>query len=478
MPLTLSVELLGDCYEATLGGDQPEWPPHPARLFCALVSVAEPSSPDDDALRWLESQNPPQIFSSSPVGRSERAAFVPTNLTTTKGGHQVHLGRTSGARSWHRTVPANRTTRFFWPFAQPPPEVETALDRLARRVGYVGRSTSQALLSFTSDDLAEGANSAYEPTVDGGLRLRVPYSGYLDRLRIAHGGGEAPWSVSRTAAYGATADADAVPPPAEVAPTPPSYPDLVVFALDPGDGIDGRHAPAVTRAFKAAVLQRLGRPLKEIDPWPAFDEARLSLLHGHHDGSRRQSAFLALPFVGHRHATGEVLGVAIALSPDLDKGVRLALLQLAGLDRDDDGPRLSELRVPGLGRRCRLSSPDDRETLRVGRWSRGATRWTTVLPIVLDWFPKRRLPPEEVVARGCVAAGYPRPELVEILPAARLPGSPRVSRRAMVRREGDVVRPAVHATLHFGCRVTGPVVVGHLRHLGLGLCLPLGGGDD
>jgi len=133
---------------------------------------------------------------------------------------------------------------------------------------------------------------------------------------------------------------------------------------------------------------------------------------------------------------------------------------------------LHELRIPGLGRHCHLGSPDDRETLRENRWCGAKSTWTTVLPIVLDWFPKRRLSPEEVVARGCVAAGYPRPKSVEILPGPHLPGSPRIPRRALVRRQGDVVRPAVYATLHFDRPVIGPIVIGHLRHIGLGLCLP------
>jgi CRISPR-associated protein Csb2 len=470
--LTLNIEFLGDCYEATLGGVEREWPPHPARVFCALVSVAEASSTDDDALRWLEGQAPPQVLCPAPVGQSERAGFVPTNVTTTKGGHQVHVARTSGARSWPRTVPAGRVARIHWPSAEPTTETASVLGALARRVGYLGRSTSQVLLSFTTDVRDEDWDSAYEPTVDGSSRLRVPYAGYLDRLRFAHDGGDAPWSVSRSVAYRKAADA--VRPRKEQTAAPSPYRDVLVFAFDPGDGIDGWHAPAITRAFKAAVLQRLGQPQPGIDPWMGFDERQLALLHGHHDGSRRQCAFLSLPFVGNRRATGEVLGLAIALSPDLEPAVRLALLQLAGLDRDDDlGPRLNELRVPGLGRRCRLRAPDGRETLSVRRWSRVDHRWTTVFPIVLDWFPKRRLPTDEVVARGCVAAGYPRPASVEILPAPRLPGSPHIPRRALVRRQGEVARPAVHATVQFDQRVTGPVVVGHLRHLGLGLCLPL-----
>ncbi|QCK01105.1 type I-U CRISPR-associated protein Cas5/Cas6 [Bradyrhizobium sp. WBAH33] len=63
MPFTVRVHLLEPLYQAS--GPQPgraEWPPHPARLFCALVSVADLDDPvEEAALRWLESQPAPLI---------------------------------------------------------------------------------------------------------------------------------------------------------------------------------------------------------------------------------------------------------------------------------------------------------------------------------------------------------------------------------------------------------------------------------
>ena len=43
MPVCLDICLMGERYEAGDGEDPraPEWPPHPARVFSALRSVAE-----------------------------------------------------------------------------------------------------------------------------------------------------------------------------------------------------------------------------------------------------------------------------------------------------------------------------------------------------------------------------------------------------------------------------------------------------
>ena len=468
MALTLSVQFLSETYDATLTGTEAEWPPHPARAFCALVSVADPASVDDEALRWLEGQGAPEVVSPAPVGRSERFAYVPTNVVTAKGGHQTYVARTSGGRSWHRTVPSRPIARFVWRDASASPETLGKLQGIARRVAYLGRATCPVLLAFSADVAYRDGLVVHQPDGAGAIRLRVPYPGYLDALRAAYLAGQSSWTIARYGSYGLRSNEVSTAPPA---PADAAYQDFLVFGFRPGEGIDGVHAVAVAKAFKAAVLQRLGKP-DPVDPFSALEGEELSLLHGHHDGRRRQCAFVPLPFVGSPHATGEILGVGIALSPDLPPPVRVALLQLAGLDLEDEVPRLSSLRVPGLGRRCHFTAPDSRQTLAPSRWQALSTSWVSVLPVVLDWHPKRAFPVDEVVARGCEVAGYPRPRLVEILPAAGIRGAPHVPRRTLARRRGEPAHPAVHTRVEFDRPVPGPLLLGHLRHLGLGLCFP------
>jgi CRISPR-associated protein Csb2 len=87
----VSVELLAGRYAATAYNDRDsvEWPPHPARLFSALVAIwgeDEPRGPVGEeeraALEWLEQQEAPEIF-ADPIehagARSVAPVFVPVN---------------------------------------------------------------------------------------------------------------------------------------------------------------------------------------------------------------------------------------------------------------------------------------------------------------------------------------------------------------------------------------------------------------
>lgn len=104
----VAVELLTGRYAATTFNrwDEAEWPPHPARLYSALIAVAA----DDDlgdgeraALRWLESQPPPVLTCSGEsalVTRAPVTVFVPVNDPTALKSDQ--------AKSYHRVVEAEQ----------------------------------------------------------------------------------------------------------------------------------------------------------------------------------------------------------------------------------------------------------------------------------------------------------------------------------------------------------------------------------
>lgn len=464
--LALNVNWLTPAYEAQREDGSAEWPPHPARGFCALVSVATPGSADDDALRWLESQPSPLVLAPRAVV-ARREGYVVTNDIKAKGDHQVHLGRTSGARSWSRALPDRPLASFVWPEADPDAAVTARLENLARRVPYFGRSTSPAFLTFAGAPVADGLEVfTPESTAPRLTRLSVPYRGYLDQLRVAFADGQPPWSAARQVPYGPSV-------PAPAAPLPPAnrpYAHMVTLGFLPGTLLDGRLAVRVASAFKKAILSRLGAP-RDGDPWPALEPGQLELLHGHYDhrDGRRQCAVTALPWVGHPKALGTLIGVAVAVSANLEAGTLRALLQLLGFDRAG-GPRLDRLVVEGVGE-FPLVRSDSRRTLDPDRWMGPAQCWSTVLPIVLDRYPRRGYRVEDAVAEGCVFAGLPRPVSVQTRSASAASGAPFVP-EAAGRRTGEPARPMVHATLRFDREVPGPVIIGHLRHLGLGLCLP------
>lgn len=87
----LEMTLLTGCYAATAHNDRSfaEWPPHPARLFSALVAThhAEPcvDPAERKALEWLEAQGAPSIVASEAAARDIVTVFVPVNDTTVLG---------------------------------------------------------------------------------------------------------------------------------------------------------------------------------------------------------------------------------------------------------------------------------------------------------------------------------------------------------------------------------------------------------
>ena len=62
--------------------NEPEWPPHPQRLFSALVAAMHECEFGDDArhaLIWLESQQPPDLAVSKAAARVRPETYVPIN---------------------------------------------------------------------------------------------------------------------------------------------------------------------------------------------------------------------------------------------------------------------------------------------------------------------------------------------------------------------------------------------------------------
>lgn len=85
---SIAVELLCGRYTATAFNDRdrPEWPPHPARLFSAMVAAwadsDEPDSAERDALQWLETLSDPEIACGAAHQRQVVTHFVPVNDPT------------------------------------------------------------------------------------------------------------------------------------------------------------------------------------------------------------------------------------------------------------------------------------------------------------------------------------------------------------------------------------------------------------
>lgn len=463
MAVSITVRLRHGRYEA--GGERPsnpEWPPHPARIFCALAASVEEEA-DWAALRWLESQPAPQVWAdpADSVRTGRARAYVVENATAPKGGSQTWPGRSNGMRARSFAVPATGSFAVVWPQAEPPADVFATLGALARTIPYVGRSTGPAEVDVSGSvpSRAESwviyrAGQPGDPAA--GWQLRVPYPGYADELQAAYQDGRRAWEVARTLPYVAgMAERGDDGAAGQVAAHEGPFEGLMVWSLErPLVRIGGDQAVALASALRKAVISRVP------DPVPAQ-------ISGHGADGRPHVGFLALPDVGHEHADGHILGLALTIPRDLAPADLTALVKAVIMDP------LSTLRV-SRDQALRLRYGPDRHGLQPARWAaaqHGAREWVTVTPLMLDGYLRRGRDVASEVARSLVLAGYPSPAHVEVSAASMATGA--VWRpRAGTLPAGRPHRRLVHARVRFAEPVAGPVLAGSMRYLGLGLFLP------
>jgi CRISPR-associated protein Csb2 len=465
MPLSIMIRLRNGSYDA--GGQRPsesEWPPNPARIFCALVASAE-AEPDWAALRWLERQPPPQVW-ADPLDLVERIrprAYVVQNAIEKEGGNLNWPGRTNGLRTRASAIPRSDSFAIVWPDAVPPQDVLNRLTLLAWKVPYVGRSTTNAQVSVCGMFPAEVPGAVVYQTAEFGrgrtLDLRVPYAGYTDALRDAYLDSRRSWEVARTLPYGSSDSASNENGQAEMSETAAGpFSDLMVWDIErPVARISGDQVVALTGSLRKAVISKVP------DPVPGQ-------VSGYTEPGRPHVAFLALPDVAHAHADGHVLGLALAIPRDLPENELVPVIRALTLE-----PPLKRVSLPG-GRFLAVRYGAGSGGLRPSQWTaaegNGGREWVTATPMMLDGHLRRGRDAASEVARSLVIAGYPRPADVEVSSTPMLTGAAWRPRNGTLP-EGRPRRQIVHAWVRFEQPVLGPVLAGSMRYLGLGLFRPV-----
>jgi CRISPR-associated protein Csb2 len=234
----------------------------------------------------------------------------------------------------------------------------------------------------------------------------------------------------------------------------------------------------VAQAIRCELQERYGRNAPE---W----------IIGHaRDGTSSKQprpAYLPLGFVGHEHADGHLLGIAVVLPQNFEHTEQL--LDLLGRhdgnkqhDAEPGVPYLS-LRVqnPQLNDRAvgnldlRLDERPERERqamLRSFYWTQPTPVWTTVTPLILPQHPGPGLTAEELVSRSCVDSGYPEPAAVRVTSSPLLTGVPHARAFHLKPPKRRPQRPLVHAQIEFPFSVRGPVLIGPGRCAGYGTFHP------
>jgi CRISPR-associated protein Csb2 len=466
--LAIEVRLLLGRYAAADYRDRerPEWPPHPDRLFSALVAAACESGLGESAraaLLWLESLPAPQMVADdSPAEQTPVTAFVPINDPQAD---YLPPRSERRPRSFPSVAPAVPATGdipevcFLWPEVVPDQALTRLLSAIAERVAYLGSSRSPVSVRLR-DNTPPAPN--WVPDDAGEVVLRVPGPGRLESLEWHyHNALRPPLGALHRYRHGIREESAPVHEGA--------FGEMVVYRLTGPEETDIETALKLTSSLRAACMrhaQEVGGAVPEV-------------LSGHDEQGRpsvtTHAAFVALPFVSEQqqYADGRILGLGILLPRGLPPGERRrALRALTGVDR---------ISLPGgttFGlARCTPGQPDP-HNIRPDTWAGPSRRWASVTPLLLDRFPKKGgRDVAEVIARGCEYVGLPRP--ADVVPDQFSPlYGVQPSYRFLVRRPGGGPRLYTHATLTFPEPVRGPVVLGAGRYFGLGLLRPIaeGGG--
>ena len=224
--------------------EEPEWPPHPDRVFMALAAAWFETGEDAEeggVLRWLEGLPPPSIASSDATRRISVTSFVPVNddgggkksspkneieRLRNKGLAAVPEHRLRQARSFPVAIPHRATVHLIWLETELDAHV-AALERLAAKVTHIGHSASFAQVWV---ERARDIKPTWIPTEGmSARRLRVPSPRRLDQLARPYREARRAYQDNLDSLERAEANLQAMSPPPRVS-WRCDFPDAILFA--------------------------------------------------------------------------------------------------------------------------------------------------------------------------------------------------------------------------------------------------------
>jgi len=461
----------------------PEWPPHPDRVFMALVAAWGEAGEDiaqREALEWLEKLDAPSL--AVPLGVSERTPFtsyVPVNDDSSPMGKKgpfgpmgsLPIGRNRQPRQFPAVVPESPTFFLIWN-VDVPANLRPALEKVCRLVTYLGHSATPVRVWIEDQPPAPTLipNDNWSTH-----QLRMFAAGRLAYLKNRFDAGLRP-QPSHWQGYAKTARE----PNETVFEDGPFDPGIFVLRQIGGRRFGLESCGIVADAIRKELMRRHGPNAPE---W----------ISGHATANlpskQPRHAYLPLAFVDRKHADGHLLGMAVVV-PRRDFEHTDQLFQLLG-SHDGENPHEIEAGVPylsvkvvkphsesGEGGDLELEFDERAEgrrqfTLKSFTWTHPHRIWKTLTPLMLPQFPRRQLSAEDVVVKACVDSGYPKPVAVRVGQAPFMLGVPHAKSFYVKPRVGRPPRPLIHAKIEFPVRVRGPVLIGAGRYFGYGACRPI-----
>lgn len=377
-------------------------------------------------------------------------------------------------RTFPVVIPGTPSFAFLWPNADPSTH-RAALEQLCARVTRLGHSSSLVRCSIVDRDITP----TLVPGDEGEVVLRVVGPNQLERLEQAfryHQGVENRVLPARPQRYRSASNVTATSSTAESV----FSTEWVLFERVGGARPVASRATDLSRALRGALIEAHG------------NQDLPETLSGHTEiGPTNQPhvAFVPLPFVGHEHSDGALMGIALVLPRELPRSDRELLLRLVAKWEKDRADERGNLTLAGpmlptfVMRRVDVSAKAALDPL---RWCRASTRFITATPIALDKNPgklrsnthgtarKAAIEAQQNISDACLRVVGVRPWTVEVSLAPLLPGAQHVRDFSQwPGRPGRTPRVRVHADIQFEASVRGPLLLGAGRYFGLGLCLPM-----
>jgi CRISPR-associated protein Csb2 len=561
--IAIEVTFLTGRYVATAHDrrDGHEWPPHWARMFSAMVATwAEDGEDAVEAtlLRDIETWGHPSIAASVVAVRQASVHWVPVNDPSVHGlalqrkrsvrlddgfaqrdeaerhgsarklstaqrridaardvrGQVASVGNTPPSRAAellpeHRprqerrfpsVTPNEARVLFVWSDRDAAPGQFERLDRLLSRVARLGHSSSFVSCRAVSEMASEGPPVRFVPERQPHatrLTLRSIGAGQLDALIASHQRhqGVRPRGMPHRAVI--YRDRLIEPDGAPVAERSLLSGEMIVLARVHGPRLPIIRAVEVARSLRGALMAHSPDPLPELI---SGHRRAGSEAEGTEPSARAHAAYIALPFVGSRHATGHLLGAAIVLPRDVTAADRATVESALVAAKGPSAPARSErgvrrppplrltLGTNGVLGLAPVLDEAPAQGLRASAWSRPAYRWASVTPVALPRHPGRLNGGSATEAKqawqratqavhdSCEHVGLPRPQKITLQLAPLVAGTrdarsfPSFTQGSGSRRQA---RALVHAELVFDRPVAGPLLLGSGRYQGLGLMRPV-----
>lgn len=476
--LTISVHLLDGRYHGAM-----DWPPSPFQLFQALVAAAwtgrEANKQEKATLEWLETLPPPTILSPRALQAKRTTYYVPRNSADQcKGDMQkaVKMRDAKVSKSW--LLQGEAVFQYLWD-AENADRFCSSLEPLVDRFYQLGCGVDMAyahmdVLNKQQEQhcMQSHPGVIYRADSGRGNTTRCPQAGSLKYL------------IKRHAAQRVRLENNTLtqaPKPSFVSVSYNSSPTWLLFDILARES--GEHYYPQPACRVAALVERI-RDLLAERLRALGDDLVERVIIGRNAGEsdkRRRIRIVPLPSIGSVHADQAIRRVLVEVPPDCPIQADDIRWALSGLDLSAD-LSTGEL-VDEAG--PLLVVTDDKKML--GNYGivsdrEGWRAWRSVTPVALTTRrPRGRKPGGSRAKHLGSVAHVVRQALrhtgfvgdVEVMRVQREPLNARGELSGhFAHGERFISQQLYHVEIIFSEPVTGPVVIGNGRYLGLGLLAP------